>query len=262
MIDQILVESAMRNATVSGFDNKQIQDIAILFQFSAFDLIHEYKTSRQFTPIHAALLGVSESDMNFDAFLENHLKSNSLVEIDAPDALERTPLAWAVEHGWPAAVKTLLKHGANAAQCRPCKQGSSPLLHLVIAAPPSPRFESDFLEVIKLLVAAGADINATDADGWTPLHVAASWNLVSAIKVLIVLGEDQLDFDALTCDGETAIDLASLDNGGNCEVIRLLTQRSLSMPADSEWSQRFMDRRVTELPSSTNPECLNLMCKS
>ena len=74
--------------------------------------------------------------------------------------------------------------------------------------------------MIKLLVIAGADINATDSDEWTPLHVAASWSLISAIKALLVLGKGNLDFDAITNNGETAMDFAVLDNDGHDEVIR------------------------------------------
>ena len=70
----------------------------------------------------------------------------------------------------------------------------------MIANPPSARFETDFLEVIRLLVSAGADINGTDADGWTPLDVAASWSLYSAVKTLMILGNGDLDFDAATND--------------------------------------------------------------
>ena len=215
LIDQILVASAMQSAGSCGFENDQIRDIAVLFKLSSFDLIDEYRKSRQFTPVHNALLCIDEARIPLDELLTKHPE----YDVDMPDAIGRTPLAWAAEHGWPSAVDVLLRHGANATQTRPCKQGPSPLLHLVIAAPPSPRFETDFLEVIRLLVTAGAGINATDADGWTPLHVAASWSLSSAIKTLGAIGGGDLDVDAKTNDGETAMDLALLDGEENDDVV-------------------------------------------
>lgn len=242
LVDQTLVASVMQNlnAGIRGFDSEQIRDIAVLFKLSSHDLVDEYRTSRKFTPVHDALLGTAESHVPLQDFLSAHPEH----AVDVPDALGRTPLAWAVEYGWPAAVDLLLRHGGDATQDRPCKQGRSPLLHLVIAAPPSARFETDFLEVIRLLVRAGADINGTDADGWTPLHVAASWSLCSAIKALMILGNGDLDFDAATHNGESALDLALLDSDGDDEVVRLLQQRCLSREDKIVWSNYARERVV------------------
>ena len=33
---------------------------------------------------------------------------------------------------------------------------------------------AELLEIVRLLLEAGADPNGTDHEGWTPLHVAAS----------------------------------------------------------------------------------------
>ena len=237
----------MQNTSICGLESDAIYNIAVLFKFDSTDLINEYRTSRQFTPVHDALLRLQNSHKTLEEFLDDLLYRCPDYDIDAPDAFGRTPLAWAVEYGWLAATETLLLHGANAAQMRPCKQGSSPLLHLVIAAPSSDRFEKDFLEVIKVLVIAGADVNGTDSDGWTPLHVAASWNLASAIKMLITIGRNRLNFDARTSDGESAMNLALLDKNGDSEVIQLLDRRRL-LPGDEEnWNRRFLTQNMPNM---------------
>lgn len=46
----------------------------------------------------------------------------------------------------------------------------------------------DQIEVIELLVAKGADINATDMNGDTPLHKAVAYGSTKSIKLLLKLG--------------------------------------------------------------------------
>ena len=46
-----------------------------------------------------------------------------------------------------------------------------------------------FPEIVKLLIKNGADVNATDKD-WTPLHQAALWDRIDIVKVLIENGAD------------------------------------------------------------------------
>jgi len=38
--------------------------------------------------------------------------------------------------------------------------------------------------VYRLLIEAGADVNACDMDGWTPIHAAAHWGQDEACKLL------------------------------------------------------------------------------
>src|ERR671934_235058 len=45
-------------------------------------------------------------------------------------------------------------------------------------------------EIVNLLVARGADVNAADAAGWRPLHLAAANNNLDAMKALIAQGAD------------------------------------------------------------------------
>ena len=61
---------------------------------------------------------------------------------------------------------------------------------------------------IRLLVEAGADINAADAAGNAALHEAVSRRQVVAVQELLVLGADISLSNAL---GQTAYDIAQLD---------------------------------------------------
>ena len=111
--------------------------------------------------------------------------------IDIPDSRGRTPLAWAVEYGLTASVELLLAFGANPNQLRCNKDGGfSPLIHLAIAGPRSAWMDADIVKSVRLLIEAGADINIKDHEGWTPLHIAASWSLFSITDMLQQYGID------------------------------------------------------------------------
>jgi len=111
-----------------------------------------------------------------------------LHEILAADAMQ----VWAVSgDGWaplhlaaafagPAAVRLLLEHGAHAHQCSHNPQRNQPI-HAAIAL-------GDSEETIRLLLEAGADVNATQAGGFTPLHQAAAAGRLELVKLLLENG--------------------------------------------------------------------------
>lgn len=45
-----------------------------------------------------------------------------------------------------------------------------------------------YSRVMKLLLQSGANVNAVDKDGWTPLHAAAHWEQEEACKILVENG--------------------------------------------------------------------------
>ncbi|XP_064617747.1 protein phosphatase 1 regulatory subunit 12A-like isoform X2 [Liolophura sinensis] len=65
-----------------------------------------------------------------------------------------------------------------------------------------------YVNVMKVLIQANANLNAADADGWTPLHAAAHWGQEEACKLL---AESLCDMEIKNNAGQTAFDVADQD---------------------------------------------------
>jgi ankyrin repeat protein len=70
--------------------------------------------------------------------------------------------------------------------------------------------------IVKILIEAGADINTADEDGWTPLHHAAENSASSIAKILI---EARADITLKTKKGKTALDMAKADDTDTLETL-------------------------------------------
>ncbi|MFO7568238.1 MAG: ankyrin repeat domain-containing protein [Smithellaceae bacterium] len=90
-----------------------------------------------------------------------------------------------------ALVKFLITQGANVNL--PDKQAGM-----------TPLFFQD-VPVARLLIAAGADVNARSHDGNTPLHWFAYSNYLEGVQYLVSVGAD---IHAVNKDGRTALDIA------------------------------------------------------
>ena len=211
MTEDVLAIRMNESMFSSEVTEGELVDVARIFGRCTSDLLNDYIEERGFTTVHQVLLGIDISNGSLPQYLSSLDKQSLANQIDLADARGRTPLAWAVEFGCPNAVSTLLQYGANPHQVRKNLRGASPLLHLIIAAPPWQRTGVDSnirpLEVVRILLEAGVDVNAKDHEGWTPLHVAASWNLFEVVCEIARYGGFTLDWDAKTDDGDSALDL-------------------------------------------------------
>jgi ankyrin repeat protein len=117
------------------------------------------------------------------------------------------PLGLAAFFGHPETVRLLLARGADAAQvARNPMQVQA--LHSAVTGS---------LDSVKLLVEAGAPVNAKQHQGWTPLHEAVNRNDLEMTRYLVEHGADpRLQSD----EGKSAIGLAA--DKGFVEVLKVL----------------------------------------
>ena len=135
----------------------------------------------------------------------------SLVRAYAADGF--FPLGLAAFFRRPEVVDYLIANGADVtAVAKNPMQVTA--LHSAVADGGDPR-------IAKALVAAGADVNAKQRHGWTPLHGAAQSGDRELVELLLARGADP---DAKHQEGKTALDLAR--ENGHTEVVRLLEQRA------------------------------------
>jgi len=168
------------------------------------------KDKQKGTPLHAAARPGGEA-------LVQLLLSRG-AEAEPKDASGWTPLHYAAHHGAPAAAELLLATGAEL-EGRTTDYSRSPL-HLAVL--------KRHRNMIALLLASGADIDATDVLWSTPLHCAA---LAGDVDILALLLRKGADTSARDWQGMTALDRA-LEQGRKDAVELLKKYAGQRKPLD------------------------------
>ncbi|XP_070190179.1 protein phosphatase 1 regulatory subunit 12A-like isoform X12 [Littorina saxatilis] len=89
-----------------------------------------------------------------------------------------------------------------------------------------------YINVMNVLLQAGADINARDNDGWTPLHAAVHWGQEESCQLLV---EHMCDMDIKNNASHTVFDLASADKD-MLKILDELKKKQASRRTTSESS--------------------------
>ncbi|KAI0856242.1 ankyrin repeat-containing domain protein [Xylaria cubensis] len=169
-----------------------------------------------FNPLHFIVIGLEKAD------LCQQLRLNRAY-MDNADAFGRSPLHWAVITGNVNAVEALIEYGASTTCVD--KQQMTPL-HAVFLAPSSVQVQCG-----RLLVDAGADVDALDAWERTPIRIAAGFNSIS-LEFLSMLVQKGADIDRRDIYGQSPL-LKSIQ--GRKEATQLLLYHGADEEARDEY---------------------------
>ena len=164
---------------------------------------------RDFLRLHAGDLTISEAACLGDCDCLRRLISADAMRTWEVSGDGWPPLHLAAAFASPAAVTLLLEHGSHIHQVshNPLRNQA---LHACIAL-------GNSVDVARLLIDAGAPVNATAAGGYTPLHIAASNGNRDMVVLLLERGADP----GTRCDQDkTPADYAR--ERGHAEVVALL----------------------------------------
>ncbi|KZM20612.1 uncharacterized protein EKO05_0010889 [Ascochyta rabiei] len=149
----------------------------------------EYLETRQFTPLHKSILGLSRTAVIT-------MLDDSTARVNISDANGRTPLSWAASRGDHQALEALLNSGADTRIVD--MEGSTPLIYAV---------ESGDAQCVSTLIAHGADLGATNVFGATALQLACKSSRDTGILAMLI--DHHIDINAIDFDGDTALNSAT-----------------------------------------------------
>lgn len=195
------------------------------------DVASEVQNTMGYTPLHmVATLPDPVKAADIAALMISHG-----ARVNAREANGITPLGlatyWGLVHRQSDLVKILLLHQADVNA--KSKDGTTPLHAALLVTfevfySASPSGDNSFLdkasafkkysnEIVTLLIQHGADVNARDVNGETPLYFAVSTGSSEAVRTLLAAGANP---NLATAKGETPLDVAA--KNGLDEIVGLL----------------------------------------
>nr|5AQ8_A Chain A, OFF7_DB12V4 [synthetic construct] len=98
---------------------------------------------------------------------------------------------------------------------------------------------SGHLEIVEVLLKHGADVDASDVFGYTPLHLAAYWGHLEIVEVLLKNGAD---VNAMDSDGMTPLHLAA--KWGYLEIVEVLLKHGADVNAQDKFGKTPFDLAI------------------
>ncbi len=183
------------------------------------------------------------------------------IDINKPNRSGNTPLQVATEKGNTECVRLLRAAGASIPEDNtPAPANGDPeaqqqLREMGITPSHYNRAlcnatDNDRNELIRLLVAAGADVNCYGADGWTPLTNVCLCDNPEGLRLL--LAAPGIEVNKPNRGGRTALEIAT--QKGSTECLRLLFEAGIAIPeddtpapanGDSEAQQQLREMGIT-----------------
>lgn len=193
-----------------------------------------------------------------------HILDADPSQVRVRNELGWTPLQWAVAYGQVSVAQALLARGADSKDR--LGHGQATLLHLAVihhqktmvtflldgGADPNaidrygetPLHSAAFwgdLDIADLLLSHGAKADVRSKAGWTPLHTAARFGRSDVIRLLLDKGADVDARDAL---GKTPLHRAA--EGGDRDTVALLLARSADLTRKDKAGETALDRALAE----------------
>jgi ankyrin repeat protein len=179
--------------------------------------------------------------------------------VDASDAWGDTPLHLAISLPSTQMLNLLLSNGAKILRN---KYGRSPIHGSVFGS--FPHDEAVIEQYMKALQIAGADINALDYSGMTPLLVAVQQSHIPMLNTLQRLGAD-IEEKSTNTNGRTLFHIAAMFS--DSDMVRRLREARLSLidpdetDEDGLTAMEMLSRRLTlsatELTEGQQPATIN-----
>ncbi|MEM9424270.1 MAG: ankyrin repeat domain-containing protein [Spirochaetota bacterium] len=163
-----------------------------------------------------------------------------------------TPLHWAARYGRTEIVRMLLEAGADAnTQTKSPFKPDDPFFNLRLPFDSYGKTPLHFVvmscrtvcptETVRILVEAGADVNATDEHGVAPLHWAAlRQDLTETVRILVEAGADvnaqiKSNDDPISDYGDHPLHLAA--RNGHTEAVRILVEARSNVNSTNKFGE-------------------------